>query len=86
MTARIGGPIVLVVIGLVLRYAVADRVSGVNIPMIGLIIAAAGVLWLLLELLINRPRSQVTRESTTVRGATPAEDEQVEREVRRDEV
>ena len=86
MTARIGGPIALIVIGLIIRYAVADRVSGVNLPMIGLIVAAAGALWLILELLINRPRSQVTRETTNVRGATPAEDERVEREIRRDEV
>jgi len=86
MTARIGGPIVLIVIGLVLRYAVADSVSGVNLPMIGLIIAAAGLLWLILELVINRPRSRVVRSTTNVQGATPAEDQRVEREVRRDEI
>ncbi len=58
MTARIGGPIALVVLGLILRYAIADRLSGVNLQMIGLIAIGAGVLWLLLELLVNRPRSR----------------------------
>ena len=86
MTARIGWPIVLIVIGLILRYAVADRVSGINLPMIGLIVAAAGAVWLILELIVNRPRSQVTHETTDVRGGTPEQDERVEREVRRDEM
>ena len=86
MTARIGGPIALIVVGLVLRYAIADRLSGVNLQVVGLIAVAAGILWLLLELLVNRPRSQVTRESTTVQATTPAQDEHIEREVRREEI
>ncbi|OYN94017.1 DUF6458 family protein [Enemella evansiae] len=60
--ARLGGPIALIVIGLVLALAIRDSISGVDLVMIGWIAAGAGALWLLLELVMNRPRSRRTRE------------------------
>lgn len=63
---RVGGPIALIVIGLILALAVADMLSGVDLTMIGWIVAGAGAVWLVLELVMNRPRSRVTeaRESS----------------------
>lgn len=62
---RVGGPIALIVIGLILALAVADMISGIDLTMIGWIVAGAGVIWLILELVMNRPRTRVTevRES-----------------------
>ncbi|OYO09354.1 DUF6458 family protein [Enemella evansiae] len=60
--ARLGGPIALIVIGLVLALAIRDSISGVDLVMIGWIAAGAGAVWLLLELVMNRPRSTRTRE------------------------
>ena len=78
--ARLGGPIALIVLGLALALAVADRLQGVDLGMIGWILTGAGVLWLLLELVVRRPRAQVTHESTNV---APGH---TEREVRRDQL
>lgn len=82
--ARIGAPIVIMVIGAILRWAVADAVSGVDLAMIGLIMLVAGAIWLVLELILGRPRSQVTTERTDVQGGGAGR--HVEREVRRDDV
>lgn len=90
---NIGGPIVVGVLGAILYFATREQeVAGFSVPMIGLILVIAAVLWLVLGLVMNRPRSQVTTESTHVQGAgggAPAaggmRDEHVEREVRHDE-
>ena len=81
---RIGAPIVIMVIGAILRWAVADAVSGVDLAMIGLIMLIAGAVWLVLELILGRPRSRVTTERTDVQGGAPGQ--HVEREIRRDDV
>lgn len=88
-SARIGTPIVLIVIGAILRWAVADAIPAVDLTMIGLIMLAAGAIWLVLELILGRPRAQVTRERTDVQGpgtTGPAGGQHVEREIRRDEM
>lgn len=82
MNARFGGPIALVVLGLILALAVQDRLSGIDLGMIGWIVAGAGVVWLLLEMLMHRPRTAVTRESTSVQGT--GDGRVVEREVAQD--
>ncbi len=82
-TARIGGAIVLTVLGLVLAFAVGDFISGVDTKMIGLILAGAGIVWLVLEIVLNGRRSAVTREVTNVaQPGVPGGTQQVEREVR----
>lgn len=89
---RVGGPIFLVVLGAVLYFAISDRISGVNLGMIGLITMIAGAVWLVIEMIMGRPRSVVTSERTSVQGtgggvAPAAGDNQVvEREVRQDGV
>lgn len=86
-TARIGGPIAIVVIGAILYFAISDMVEGVDLTMIGLILMVAGAVWLLIELVVNRRRSAVTRERTAVRDPlNPDGVTRTEREVRRDEV
>ncbi|NNG21326.1 hypothetical protein HJ590_17545 [Naumannella sp. ID2617S] len=80
--ARIGGPIALIVIGLVLALAVRDAISGIDLAMIGWIAAGAGAIWLILEIVLNRPRSR-TREVHDVRGSGGVGER---REVYRDDV
>ncbi len=84
--ARLGGPIGLLVIGAILRFAVANMVPNVDLGMIGLILMAAGAVWLIIELVMARPRSVSTAERTVVQNndGTPAQ--QVERETRSDGV
>lgn len=89
--ARIGAPIFILVLGAIARFAVADMVPNVNLPMIGLIMMIAGGVWLILELFLAGPKSSVTTERTAVQrdpsaGPARAQEEVVEREVRRDGV
>lgn len=89
---NVGGPIALGVIGAILYFAMSDMLSGVDTKMIGLILMAAAVVWLLVGLVANRPRSVVTTERTNVQGTGGYADgpgpagQSVEREVRHDEV
>lgn len=76
---RIGGPIALAVIGLILALAVSDAIPGVDLTMIGWILFSAAVIWLALELIMNRPRTRVTevRESRdTLDGGAVRREEQ----------
>lgn len=57
---RVGGPIALAVIGLILALAVSDAIPGVDLTMIGWILFGAAIIWLALELIMNRPRTRVT--------------------------
>lgn len=82
--ARIGGPIALVVIGAILRWGVANMVPNVDLGMIGLILMGAGAVWLVLELILGRPRSSVTSERTIVQNEGAEPNQAVEREVRQE--
>ena len=56
----VGGSLVLIAAGAILRYAVADRWEAVNLPMIGLIlmvVGAIGLVFSLLEMLVWRDRT-----------------------------
>jgi hypothetical protein len=48
----VGGSIFLIAVGAILRYAVTDSISGVNLQTIGLILMVAGVVGLLIGLFI----------------------------------
>lgn len=69
----LGSSIFLVAAGAILRYAVTDRVSGVSIHTVGLILMLAGIAGALLSLLylaVWRARSTpVTRERVVERDA-----------------
>lgn len=58
---EIGGSLVLIALGAILRFAVSDNVSGVNIPVIGNILMIVGAIGLLISLFIwgSRRRSYV---------------------------
>jgi hypothetical protein len=61
--ADIGPPIALMAVGLILWLAVTATIGGISIQTIGLILTIIGVVWLVIELAINRPRRAVaTRE------------------------
>ena len=69
MYVSIGGPIFLVAVGAILRYATNFDISGVEMDTIGLILMIAGIAALLLSLgvaLFNRP-TQVERVQETRR-------------------
>lgn len=62
-----GGPIGLIVVGLILALALQDRqVAGVDLWTAGLILAGAGVLWLILSLVQQNTRRRATTTATTV--------------------
>jgi len=69
--ADVGPPIVLIVIGLVLWLAVNATLAGISIQLIGVILALAGALWLVIELVQSRSprdrRASVVREEPVVR-------------------
>ena len=81
MNARLGGPIGLIVVGLILAFGI----NVANLYLIGVILAAAGAVWLVIELIANGRRSARTVESTTVQQpGVPGGTQHVEREVRSD--
>lgn len=81
---NIGGPIAVAVLGAILYFALSDGIPGVDLRMIGLILMVAAAIWLVLGFIGTRPRSHVTSERTTTQG--PGGAQNVEREVRQDEV
>lgn len=86
MNRSIAGPVVITAIGLILALAVADRMDGVDLTMIGWILAGLGLAWGLYTALAGRDgivtRRTVRRPATeVVEEAPPAR-----RRVVRDEV
>ena len=66
---RAGMPILLIVAGLIAALAIADRVEGLDLSMIGWILAGAGIVWLVIELVMaNKTRSAA---SATTRQVDP---------------
>jgi nitrate/nitrite transporter NarK len=60
----IGVAIFLLAVGGVLAFAVSDRISGVDLTMVGYILMGAGALGLVVALLINSQRAHTSH--TTV--------------------
>lgn len=63
-----GGSIFLIAVGLILALAVNVSVSGVDLQLVGWILAVVGVLGLLLSLVLYRRRRSVVVESPPVAG------------------
>ena len=63
----LGGSIALIVIGLILAFAVDVNIAGLDERLIGLILAGAGVLGLVLYLVVWAPRRRSAMSSRTVR-------------------
>jgi uncharacterized membrane protein len=63
----LGGAIALIAIGLILAFAVNVSIAGLDVHLIGLILAGVGVVWLLLFFLVFAPRRRAAVETRTVR-------------------
>lgn len=61
---RAGMPILLIVIGLVLALAVADRLDGLDLTMIGWILGGVGLVWLVIELVMGNKTRSVASATT----------------------
>jgi hypothetical protein len=74
----LGGSIALIAIGLILAFAVNFTIAGLDVHLIGFILAGVGILGLVLWFLVWAPRRRAV--STTVRRdgyAAPAVDPRV---------
>jgi uncharacterized YccA/Bax inhibitor family protein len=62
----IGASLLLIAVGAILRYAVTDSISGVDIPTVGLILLIVGIVGLILSLFMTfayqRRTTVVTRD------------------------
>jgi hypothetical protein len=60
----LGGAIVLIAIGAILKFATNTRVSGVDLPTIGVILMLVGVIWFVAMLVVymGRRRTVVSRQ------------------------
>jgi tellurite resistance protein TehA-like permease len=62
----IGTSLFLIAAGAILRYAVADDVSGIDVPTVGLILLIVGIIGLIISLFMtfayNRRETVVTRD------------------------
>lgn len=65
----IGISILLIAIGAILKFAVHTSVQGIDLPTVGLVLMAAGVLGILIDLLIFTPRRARYRRETVQRPA-----------------
>ncbi|WP_299166937.1 DUF6458 family protein [uncultured Arthrobacter sp.] len=81
---RIGSSIVLIALGAILAFAVADNlVSFVDLTLVGYILMGVGVLGLIISLVMNAPRNQKrVSESRTVQD--PSTGERITRNETRD--
>lgn len=79
-TVSLGGPIFLLVIGAILYFAVNYQVSGIEVSTIGLILMAAGGVWLLLSLItgMSGSRSTTREEHIDSAGRTSTVDRESE--------
>jgi len=63
---RIGGSLFLIALGAILKWAVSDHVSGVNLGVIGIILMVVGVIGLVLTVIMMsmRRRTDVIQENS----------------------
>jgi hypothetical protein len=57
----VGGSIFLIAVGAILRYAVTDSISGINLATVGLILMIAGIVGLLIGLFMYANASRTSR-------------------------
>lgn len=67
----IGSSIFLIALGAILRYAVTDSISGVDLTTIGLILMIAGVVGLLIGLYLMTTRRDETYRDPDYRDRRP---------------
>jgi hypothetical protein len=69
----LGGAIALIAIGLILAFAVNVTIAGLDVHLIGLILAGVGILWLVIYFVLWAPRRRAMTASRTVRRDAYAE-------------
>jgi len=64
---RIGGSLALIAIGAILKWAISDQVSGVNLGVIGIILMVVGVIGLIITVIMmsTRRRTDVIHQGNT---------------------
>ncbi|GAA0317960.1 DUF6458 family protein [Kineococcus aurantiacus] len=62
---RLGTSIFLIAVGAILTFAVTFSVSGVDVHTVGVILMLVGVLGIILEFALFRPRTRRTTSTTT---------------------
>jgi hypothetical protein len=65
--ADVGPPIALIAVGAILWLAVTATVAGISIQTIGLILTLIGVVWLVIELVVNGRRRTAAPVATRER-------------------
>lgn len=78
---RLGTSIFLLAVGAILRFAVTATVSGIDLAVVGVILMVVGVLGIILEFALFRPRSRV---HTTVTSSDPSSATTTRRSTTRD--
>jgi Domain of unknown function (DUF6458) len=63
----LGGSIALIALGLILAFAVNVAIAGIDVHLIGLILAGVGILWLVIYFVLWAPRRHAVTASRTVR-------------------
>lgn len=63
----LGLGVVLIAVGAILSFAVADRVDGVNLVMIGYILMGTGVLSIIVGLVMNQQRANTSHREVVER-------------------
>jgi hypothetical protein len=63
---RIGGSLFLIALGAILKWAVADHISGVNLSVIGVILMIVGLVGLIISvaLMATRRRTDVIQQNS----------------------
>ena len=80
--ADVGPPIALIAVGAILWLAITATIGGISIQTIGLILTIIGVVWLVIELVINgRRRTATTAPATRERVVERPVTREREREV-----
>jgi hypothetical protein len=72
---RIGAALFLIAVGAILKWAVTKQVSGIDLPMVGVILMVIGIIGLALELILwaSRRRTTVVTRSPGVTYVDPAD-------------
>jgi heme/copper-type cytochrome/quinol oxidase subunit 2 len=67
----IGTSLLLIAVGAILRWAVADAISGVNLATVGLILLIVGIVGLVISLFLTTLWTDRNRETTVTRDRYP---------------
>ncbi|MEO7125569.1 MAG: DUF6458 family protein [Nakamurella sp.] len=67
---RIGGSLIVIAIGAILKWAVTAQVNGININLIGVILMVVGVIALIVSLIMmaTRSRTDIIHSGVSVDG------------------